>query len=196
VIRVSVPVVLASASATRRELLGRLVGEFEVVPPAIDEGSFEACGPSELALKLAEAKAADVAARRPDALVIAADTLVVCEGKIIGKPCDAADAERILALLSRHPHTVLTAVAVATPEGRRRSFCAEARVTMKPLSRRQINALAAEGDVMDKAGAYSLTPDDPRLRGLEGSIATVMGLPLDELAALMAELYPQGKGDA
>jgi septum formation protein len=190
VIEIPVPIVLASSSPTRRELLATLVRAFEAVSPDVDEGAVGAGDPASRAVRLAEAKARQVAARRPDALVIAADTLVVCCGDVIGKPADQADAVRILTKLNRHQHEVLTALFLNTPDGRERSVCARAVVTMRRMSRRQVEDYVASRSVLDKAGAYAIVPDDPHVERIAGSVSTVMGLPLEELSEMLSALYP------
>ncbi len=184
-----VPVVLASSSPTRAELLGWLLPDFEVLSPGVDEKSVAEEEPRELALGLAEAKARDVARRRPDALVIAADTLVACCGRTIGKPADREDAVRILERLTRHPHVVITAVWVIAPDGRERSCCVATDVRMRPMTRREIEDYLEGFDALGKAGAYELQPDDPHVEELRGSVTGVMGLPLDELRDLVCGLY-------
>lgn len=187
---IPVPIVLASSSPTRRELLAGLVAQFEVVGPAIDEGALRADDPRSLVLKLAEAKARQVARTRPDALVIAADTLVACQGEVIGKPADHDDAVRILKMLTRSVHRVLTALFVVAPDGRERSACVESEVRMRKMSRPQIEQYLACADALERAGAYALQPDDPNVEHLEGSLTAVMGLPLEELERLLHSLYP------
>jgi septum formation protein len=188
--RVPVPVVLASSSLTRRRLLEQVIADFEVVPPHVAEQHVQADGPRRLAMALAAAKADEVACRRPDALVIAADTVVSCEDEVIGKPRDRADAVRILGKLTSRPHFVVTGLCLAAPDGRRLSECVSTRVRMRRLSRDAIEELADAPLALEAAGAYRLMPDDPNVESLEGSATCVMGLPLDELRAMLGELYP------
>jgi len=191
-----VPVVLASSSPTRAELLARLVPDFETLSPAVDEEGVAVDDPRERALRLAEAKARDVTRRRPDALVIAADTLVACCGRTIGKPADREDAVRILEELTRHLHSVITAVWLVAPDGRERSCCVGADVRMRPMTGAEIEDYLEGFDALDKAGAYALQPNDPHVEELRGSITAVMGLPLDELRDMMGDLYPEcGEGE-
>ena len=191
-----VPIVLASSSGTRRELLARLVGEFDVLAPQVEErppgGRPARREASALTLELAERKARAAARRRPDALVIGADTLVVCGGEVIGKPADDEDAVRILVRLSHRPHRVFTGVFVLAPDGRAASGCVTARVRMRPMSPERARDYVARSDALSRAGAYALGPDDPNLERVEGSMTAVMGLPLDELSAMLRDLYPAG----
>ena len=190
-----VPVVLASSSATRRELLGGLVRDFTVEPPRVDEGRVPVgSDPRERALALARAKAREVAARRPGALAIGADTLVCCRGELIGKPAGVEDAVRILRKLTRAAHSVVTAVWIVCPDGRERSVCVESVLRMRPMTDAQIRRYVADVGALNRAGAYAITPDDPHVERLEGSLSAVMGLPMDELAGLLRDLYPAGGG--
>jgi septum formation protein len=191
VIRVPVPVVLASSSPTRRGLLATLVQHFDVVAPSLNEAAVKGDHASALALRLAEAKAREGALQRPDALVIAADTLVLCENEIIGKPADFRDAVRILEKLTRTRHKVLTALFLIAPDARERSRCVESSVWMRRMSRREIEEYLARRGGLDKAGAYALTPNDPYVERVEGSMTGVMGLPLEELAEMIRSLYPE-----
>ncbi len=185
-----VPVVLASSSPERRELLGRLLADFEVVEPRVDETACEAQGVEACARMLAQAKAEDVARRRPGALVIAADTLVECRGKVLGKPRNRADAVRILTQLTRCPHRVVSGLCVIAPDGRRRCVACVTRVRMKRLSRAEIERYVDQEDVMGRAGAYGLKELDPNVVSLQGSPSSVMGLPLEELSSILHALYP------
>jgi septum formation protein len=187
---IPVPVVLASRSPQRRELLARLVAEFEVVEPRVDEVACRAEDIERHACMLAQAKAEDVARRRPDALVIAADTLVECQGEVVGKPKDQADAIRILTLLSSHPHRVVSGLCVITPDGRRRCTACVTRVRMKKLPPADIQRYVDQEDVMGRAGAYGLEELDPNVKSLKGSASSVMGLPMEELASILQSLYP------
>ncbi len=190
-IRPPVPIVLASASTTRRDLLARVVPDFEVVAPEVDEGRAEAASPEALAAELARAKARRVAALRPEALVIGADTVAVCAGEVLGKPADAEQAARMLRRLTATPHEVLTALCVAAPDGRERSAIARSEVRMRPMSEPEIASYAGRPDALERAGAYALRPNDPNVERVEGSLTAVMGLALDELTAILIELYPE-----
>jgi septum formation protein len=192
VIELDGPVVLASASPTRRRLLGRVVAGFDVVAPRVDESRFRQPEPRARALALAEAKARDVAAGRPDAWVIAADTLVVCQGDVIGNPRSPAEAESILDRLARSPHEVLTAVCVVAPDERARSVCARATVRLRPLAPDEVRELAARPGSLERAGGYDVRPGDPNVERIEGDITTVRGLPLGELAQVLQEMRRGG----
>ncbi len=189
-IDIPVPVILASASAVRRELLERLVPAFEVVPAHVDESAVEDADVRAVATRLAELKAHEVAAQRPDALVIGADTLVVCDGEVIGKPADRADAVRIMRKLTSSSHQVVTGVCVVAPDGRRRTFCEATAMRMRPMSAGEIERYVETPGALERAGVYALQPDDPNVLELRGSPTGVMGLPLGELAAVLNELYP------
>ena len=170
--------ILASASPRRRELLACLGIPFEVTQPRIDEGA--SGRPERVARRLAVAKARAVAARRPEATVLAADTVVAYRGELLGKPRDAVEARGMLRHLRGRTHRVVTAVAVLAPR-RRRPLVAHAltRVTMRRYTDEEIEASIARGDPFDKAGAYAI--QDPRLAPVEsysGCYCNVVGLPL------------------
>ncbi len=184
------PVVLASRSKTRRQILGRLLKDFEVLPSSVDESSFDDPDPASLSVELARAKAREVAALRPESIVIAADTVVVCGGELIGKPVDRADALRILGKLTAHPHSVITGLCVRSPDRRERSTVAEARLRMRAMSAAEISDYVDSPGAMDRAGVYGLQPNDPNVERIDGSATAVMGLPVDELCRLLAEFYP------
>jgi MAF protein len=178
--------ILASASPRRRELLACLGIPFEVTEPRIDE---RAAGgrPERAARRLAVAKARAVAARQPEAAVLAADTVVAHRGTILGKPRDAAEAGAMLRRLRGRTHRVVTAVAVLA-SGWRRPLVAHAltRVTMRRYTDEEIEASIARGDPFDKAGAYAI--QDPRLAPVEsysGCYCNVVGLPLWTTAELL-----------
>ncbi len=181
--------VLASASPRRRELLSRLGLPFEVLAPQIDEDAAGEGGrPASTARRLSAAKARAVAAPRPDALVLAADTVVAYRGVLFGKPEDPDEARAMLSLLRGRTHRVLTTVAVLPP-GRRRALLAHVftRVTMRRYGDNEIAASIARGDPFDKAGAYAI--QDPLLRPVEsykGCYCNVVGLPLWTAARLLA----------
>jgi MAF protein len=171
--------ILASASPRRCELLARFGLAFEVVEPAVEEGSLRG-RPERIARRLATAKARAVSEVRPDATVLAADTVVAHRGVLLGKPRDAAEAEAILKRLRGRAHRVVTAVAVLPP-GDRRPLVDHAvtRVTMRRYTDAEIAASIARGDPFDKAGAYAI--QDERLAPVEryhGCYCSVVGLPL------------------
>jgi septum formation protein len=192
--------VLASASPRRRELLARAGLAFEVVPADIDESARPGESPEALAERLAREKALAVARRvgpAPPRLALAADTLVVLEGDVLGKPRDAADAEALLGRLVGRTHRVLTGVAVAPSAAPTalRSRVVESRVRMRPASAAEIRRYVATGEPLDKAGAYGLQGEGRRfVAEVEGSESNVIGLPLDETLALLREagLAPAG----
>src|SRR6185312_13151905 len=143
---------------------------------------------AEHAERLAREKAATIASRNPDAIVIAADTIVVIEGLVLGKPRDEADAERMLRMLAGQTHVVLTAVAVARGE-RMRSGIESVRVTFRPLTRARIRAYIATREPMDKAGSYGIQGYGATLvERIDGDYFAVMGLALARMTGLLGEL--------
>ncbi len=181
-------VVLASSSPRRRELL-RLVGiEHEIFPSNLDETMHPGETPRGHAERLARGKAAAVAERCPDAIVIAADTIVVVDSEVLGKPVDASDAARMLGMLSGREHTVITAVAVSL-ESEVRSGIEEVRVRFRRLLDSEIEAYIATGEPMDKAGAYGIQGFGATIvERVEGDYFAVMGLSLVRLVALLREI--------
>jgi septum formation protein len=181
-------VILASASPRRRELL-TLVGIPHVVEPAdIDESYRDGEEAAEHAERLAREKAATIAARHSDAIVIGADTIVLIEGLVLGKPRDEADAERMLAMLAGQTHVVLTAVAVSQG-ARMRSGVESVRVTFRALTRARIRAYIATGEPMDKAGSYGIQGYGATLvERIDGDYFAVMGLALARMIDLLGEL--------
>lgn len=184
----AIEVILASQSPRRRELLA-LVGITHVVQPAdIDEAVLPAEAPVPHCERLARAKAHVLADRHPEAVVIAADTIVVLDGDILGKPRDAAEAARILARLSGRTHTVHTALAVAR-DGRTVSAVESVEVTFRPLTAAEIAAYVTTGEPMDKAGAYGIQGYGATIvERIHGDYFSVMGLGLRRLVALLAEV--------
>jgi septum formation protein len=180
------PLVLASASPRRRELLARFGIPFEVAPSDVDEEALTVADPYRTAEDLARAKARAIATLRPEAFVIGADTVVALpEGtgfRQFSKPVDAADAHRILRALSGHTHRVITGVACIGPDGEE-TFHDETWVTFRDLSDVEIAAYVATGEPRDKAGAYGCQGGARDfIVAMEGSFSNVMGLPLERLA--------------
>lgn len=178
--------VLASASPRRLELLAQVgVVPDRVDPADVDETPEKAETPPRLAERLARSKARVVADRAPDAVVLAADTVVAVGRRLLEKPADAAEAERFLRLLSGRNHRVFTGVAVARG-GRLSSRVVETRVSFKPLSDVEIAAYLATNDWRGKAGGYAIQgPAGAFVRRIVGSHPAVMGLPLYETMQLL-----------
>ena len=180
-----VRVILASQSPRRRELLTLVGITHEVRPADIDESVMPDEAPVPHCERLARAKAHVLAARHPEAVVIAADTIVVLDGDILGKPRDPADARAMIARLSGRTHTVFTAMAVAR-EGRTESAVEEVQVTFRALTAEAIAEYVATGEPMDKAGAYGIQGFGATIvERIEGDYFSVMGLGLRRLVALL-----------
>lgn len=181
----TVPLVLASASPRRLELLRLLGLEPEVVPANIDESWLPGEEPAAHAGRLAAAKASVVAALRPGAAIVAADTIVVVDGEILGKPEDPQQACAMLRRLAGRDHDVYTAIAVAW-NGRSASATERTRVWFRDLDDDAIGAYVATGEPMDKAGAYGIQGYGAVLvERIEGDYFTVMGLGLARLTRLL-----------
>lgn len=182
--------VLASASPRRLDLL-RQIG---IVPDAVEAADLDETPlpdetPRRLALRLAEAKALHVAARAPDAHVLAADTVVAVGRRVLPKAEDAAEVRACLKLLSGRAHKVLTGIAVVAPDGRVASRLVESRVHFKRLDPADVEAYLACGEGVGKAGGYAIQGHAGALViSLQGSYSGVVGLPLYETANLLAGL--------
>lgn len=180
------PVVLASQSPRRRELLTLVGIPHEVRPANIDERYLAGEVPHEHAERLARSKAAAIAA--PGAVTIGSDTIVVVDGDVLGKPRDDADAAAMLRRLSGRSHVVITAVA-ASWNGRMLSEVEEVGVTFRTLSDEDIAAYIATREPMDKAGAYGIQGYGATIvERVDGDYFAVMGLPLNRLARLLESL--------
>ena len=181
-------VVLASSSPRRRELLTLIGIPHEVRPANIDETLRPREVPRRHAERLAREKASAIATRDADRITIGADTVVVIDRKVLGKPVDVADAARMLRMLSSREHTVITAVAVS--RGRKlRSAVEEVKVKFRRLRGDEIEAYIATGEPMDKAGAYGIQGYGATIvERIEGDYFAVMGLPLVRLVGLMRDV--------
>jgi septum formation protein len=186
--------ILASGSPRRRELLAQAGYRFEVQPSSIPESRQPGEDAIRFATRLAREKAEEVFARRKDELaeptmVLGADTVVVCDGEVMGKPSDAADAARMLLLLSGRTHHVVTGVAVVW--GASSSPAVEVaaeltQVTMRTLSPEEVSAYVVSGEPMDKAGAYAIQGYAGRwIPRISGCYFNVVGLPLALVASLL-----------
>lgn len=173
------PVVLASGSPRRAELLGRLGIDFEVLVTDVDEARRPGEPAADYVARVAADKARAGSRARPGAVVVAADTAVVLDGEPLGKPADGTEAARMLRSLSGRTHTVLTAVVVAAPDGSTRTATVAAEVGFAALGDREIDDYVATGEPLDKAGAYGLQGIGAVLvREVRGDPTTVIGLPL------------------
>lgn len=182
------PLVLASGSPRRRELLGRLGIPFDVVTADVDETPGAGESPSELVDRLAAAKAVAVSRQRPGAVVIGADTVVAVDGEILGKPADADDARRMLQTLSGRWHDVHTGIALAVDGAVAAGAVVRTAVRFAELTDAEICWYVATGEPLDKAGAYALQGAGGALvAAVAGSPSNVVGLPLAELAACLRQ---------
>ncbi len=185
--------ILASASPRRRELLAGLGLDFDVRPVDIDESPREGEAPADLVRRLAHEKAAAIEPGPEDGsdpVVLAADTLVVLDGQVLGKPRDRADARRMLGELAGRRHTVLTGVELRRPsDGAERRGVASTEVEIGPLTDEQITWYVGTGEPMDKAGAYAIQGLGALLvESIRGNYTNVVGLPLPMVQSLMVEL--------
>jgi septum formation protein len=191
-----IPLLLASASPRRSELLGKLGVGFRVVPSPIDEASLQLSGtPQEQVQASAEAKGLAVAQDNPGCWVLSADTIVCIDEQILGKPRDSEDAKRMLSLLQGQRHRVLTGVCLSQilTEGSKsklikKTSCTETAVWMADMDPTRIAAYVATGEPMDKAGAYAIQGYGSCLiREISGCYSNVVGLPLYQTALLLEE---------
>lgn len=184
------PLVLASASPRRRELLAQAGVAPDLIDPAdVDETPLKAETPPRAAARLAFDKARAGAARRPGAFVIGADTVVAVGRRLLGKPADEAEARAMLNLLSGRSHRVHTGVSVIAPDGRAAHRVGEARVAYKRLSAPELEGLIACGEWRGAAGAYRIQGlGGAYVTGLVGSYTAVVGLPLYETLCLLEGL--------
>ena len=182
-------IILASASPRRRDLLAQAGYTFEVVPSDVDESAFEGStsSPRQHAEALALAKARSVAPRYPDALVIGADTLVDCDGQIIGKPADAREAEQITRRLFSAPHKVITGLALIRLRDNTQVIRSDVTIVYpRNMTPEMIAKHIAGGSWQGKAGAYAIQKTgDEFVDHIEGSLTNVMGLPMELLQRLL-----------
>ena len=182
-----VRVILASGSPRRRALLSDIGWSFEVVVHDIDESPRFGESPEALCLRLAELKARDAADRYKNVLVIGADTIVLMDGVVLGKPADKADAVRMLSLLQGGTHEVLTGFAVVW-NGLTRSRVEKTAVRFRSLDDDDIQSYVDTKEGLDKAGAYAIQGKGSLLvAGIEGDYFNVVGLPLCSLSSMIEE---------
>ena len=183
-------IVLASASPRRSELLATAGIAFSIVPGDIDETPLPNEEPLAHVLRLAEGKAREAASRAEGRFFIGADTIVLCDGEILGKPADDAAATAMLQKLSGRMHHVITGFAVFDREsGRVNRQSVSTEVYFRPLSATEIATYVASGCPLDKAGAYAIQGGAAGMvTRINGSYTNVVGLPLCEVVELLREL--------
>lgn len=177
-------VILASSSPRRRQLLAQIGVQFTVVPPDADESQLPDESPQQMVQRLAQLKARAVAGQQPTGLVLGADTTVVLNNAVLGKPTDPSDAGRMLRNLSGKAHTVFTGWAIVdAATGAEVMGCGSADVTFRPLDDDEIEAYVATGSPLDKAGSYGIQDDLGAvfIERIEGDYYTVVGLPLAQV---------------
>ncbi len=182
------PLILASASPRRAELLKLLPVKFQVLPGHADEVAHEHLSPLEVCQLNAHRKARAVAKKIPDALVLAADTLVFLDNEILGKPRTLADARRMIARLQGRHHQVVTGVCMMhLRRHRERIFAVSTDVLFHPLNARQIRDYLASIQPLDKAGAYAIQDSGEKIISeISGSYSNVVGLPVEKLREELA----------
>ena len=175
------PLILASASPRRAELLRQLKLKFQVVSSDAAEILDEQLSPLELCQINAHRKARAVAKKNPDSLVLGADTLVFLAGEIMGKPISPADAERMLTRLQGRTHQVVTGISLIHLRAHReRLFAVSTDVTFRPLDEKQISDYLSKINPLDKAGAYAIQEHgDMIVSEISGSFSNVVGLPVE-----------------
>lgn len=184
-------IVLASSSPRRRELLSTLGLGFDVIHPSSDETVLKNETPGDFALRVSAEKASSVSVSLGEEVaVIGADTIVVVDGEILGKPRDPEDASSMLRKLSGKEHHVYTAFSIVRPKNEiLHSEIVDTRVRVKTLAASEIEGYIKTGEPMDKAGAYGIQGIGSfMVSGIEGSYSNVVGLPVEELLAALKKL--------
>jgi septum formation protein len=183
--------VLASASPRRQELLRNAGIAFTVEAANIDESPLAGESPRECAERLAREKALAISRKHPQDFVLGADTIVVVDGAMLGKPCDQADAARMLRMLAGRKHEVITGVCVVSPvaSGKISVGSEITLVTMADLTEDEIREYSTSGEPMDKAGGYAIQGIASRwVSRIEGDYCNVMGLPVARVYRMLREL--------
>jgi len=182
--------ILASQSPRRIRLLRQIGLEPEVIPSEVEESFDPALTPDQNARVLALAKAQDVGRNIETGTIIGADTIVVLDGTLLGKPADPIEARKMLSRLSAREHTVITAFAlIEMPGGRHRCESEHTRVTFRRLPPEEIDAYVDGGSPMDKAGAYGIQDDYGAVfvSGVQGCFYNVVGFPLSRFYTVLQE---------
>lgn len=183
-------VILASASPRRRELLTQIFPEFEIIPAIGQEKSDKSLPPKDYVAALAAQKCDEVFSSHPNSLVIGCDTIVVFDGKILGKPKDSEEAIKTLSALSGKIHQVMTGVCIRTPQ-KRLIDVDVTEVTFNELSEKFIKDYVESGSPLDKAGSYGIQ-DGGVVKSYFGSYTNVVGLPVELIKTMVKDALGQG----
>ncbi|MGE5480052.1 MAG: Maf family protein [Chloroflexota bacterium] len=189
-IRLNKPVALASQSPRRKKLLEQIGLEFEVLPSGVHEAPYDGGEThADYAMRLALEKAREISLRKPSHIIIGADTIVLLNGELLGKPEHETEAREMLGKLSGKTHTVITGIAVID-DGVETTDYRETLVTFRELTAEEIKLYVAGGSPMDKAGAYGIQDDFGAVfvNRIEGCYYNIVGLPLEALYARLAKL--------
>ena len=182
--------ILASQSPRRRELLSLITEDFRIIPAKGEEILPEKITPENAVLTLSEQKADEIFAGNKGEIIVAADTIVAIDGKILGKPRDEEDAFSMLLTLSGRVHEVFTGVCVIFPNGGKERFFEETKVEFYPLSDSEIAEYIKTGEPMDKAGAYGVQSLGALLvERIDGDFYNVMGLPVEKLGQCLTKHF-------
>lgn len=181
-------VILASTSPRRHELLKYLLPSFRVIPPSVVEKLLDKEDPKSTVKRLASEKAKSVSVLHKE-VIIGADTVVVFENKILGKPQNANDALRMLTALQGHTHSVITGIAVIDAEGELTTNSVQTDVEFRDYTMAEMESYIDTGDPMDKAGAYAIQhPQFRPARRISGCYFNVVGLPLCALSKMLTDI--------
>jgi len=181
--------ILASASPRRKALMELVVPEFDVVVPGCESAPEDGESPKRYAIHMASKKCHQVFSLHPDSVVVGADTVVVIDGEILGKPRGKRDAARMLRMLSGREHRVITGVSICWPQGEERFF-QESIVRFGALEDTEIESYIATGEPLDKAGAYGIQGFGACLvEEVRGSYTNVVGLPVRRLYLCLKKVF-------
>ncbi len=188
------PLILASNSPRRKEILSQAGFQFSVLPSDVDESFPADMSPQEVPVMLAERKAKALLESCPNTLILAADTVVILDGEILNKPADKPEALQMLKKLSGKTHQVVTGIALATPNGSV-SLADSAMVSFRELADWEIEWYVRGGSSLDKAGAYGVQDfiGMAGIQELNGSFYTVMGLPIYQVYQLIKPFIMESK---
>jgi septum formation protein len=181
--------ILGSGSPRRKELLAEIVQDFDVIPSNFEEDMTLPLPPEDLALRLSEGKAQDVAKRYTNAIILAVDTFVIVDGELLGKPKDIEDAKKMLRKESGKKQQIISGLTVLdTTNGRKLQKVVVSEVVMRNLLVEEIAEYVTTHEVLDKSGSYAIQEiGDKFVEKIEGSFTNIMGLPIEEVKEMLKE---------